>query len=74
MERTSEDGRTPAGELSKELDTVCRVLDFTPKSTEEIRGELPRSYQDKPLAAWLMQLTVEGIALQVSPGHFCLKG
>ncbi len=83
-EKTSEGGGFPRGKfpekkipeekLPQELEPLCRVLDFTPKSIDEIRGALPRSYQDKPLSAWLMRLTMEGAAVQVSPGHFCLKG
>ena len=67
------DGRLPAG-LPDELAAVWHALDLTPKSAEEIQAGLPRKYQEQPIAACLMRLTLEGLAVQVSPGHFCLKG
>lgn len=60
--------------LSHELDAVYQALDFVPKSPEEIRSRLPLAYQGGPIAVWLMGLMVEGLAVQVSPGQFCLKG
>ncbi len=66
-------GRMPK-KLSCEMDAVYQILDFTPKSMEEIRRGLPPAYRNGQITAWLMGLMVEGLVIQVSPGHFCLKG
>ena len=64
--------RLPEG-LSEDLAAIYRQLDFVPKSPDEIRRQLPASYRDLQITSRLMQLTMEGLAVQVSPGHFCLK-
>ena len=44
--------------LSCEMDAVYQILDFTPKSAEEIRRRLPPAYQNGQITAWLMGLMV----------------
>lgn len=68
--RTEEKG---TGGLYSALAVIYEALDFYPKSLEEIRFQLPDDYQDKQIIAYLMQLCVENLAVQVSPGHFCRK-
>ncbi|MCI8288084.1 MAG: DNA-protecting protein DprA [Lachnospiraceae bacterium] len=60
--------------LASELAAVFRVLDFTPQTPEEIREKLPEKYQRIQVITCLMQLCVEALAVQVSPGRFCLRG
>ena len=62
----------PAG-LPKELAEVLGALDFEPKSTEEIRGLLSAKYPEKHIVTCLMQLCMENLAVQVSPGRFCCR-
>ena len=60
--------------LPGELAELCRALDFSPKSPEEIRQGLPEDYEEKQIITGLMRLCLENLAIQVSPGHFCRKG
>ena len=60
--------------LSPELAAVLAALDFTPQTPEEIRMKLPAKYRNIQIIPCLMQLCMEALALQVSPGRFCLKG
>lgn len=60
--------------LPPELAAALDVLDFTPQTPDEIREKLPEQYRDTQVIASLMRLCVEGLATQVSPGHFCLRG
>lgn len=55
------------------LAAVCKALDFYPKSVEEIRMQMPDAYRKQNIAACLMQLCMENLAVQVSPGQFCRK-
>ena len=64
---------TLPADLTPELTAVCRALDFTPGTVEEIRSRLPQKYQDLNLSACLIRLCMEGQAVQVSPGCFCGK-
>ncbi len=61
-------------DLPEDLARVCRVLDFTPRTAEEIGKLLPEGYQDRQLIPCLMQLCMAELAIQVSPGQFCLNG
>lgn len=63
-----------SNKLSDELAAVYEVLDFTPKSTEEIQAGMSRRYEQKDIISHLMELAMEGIAVQVSPGRFCKNG
>ncbi len=71
------EGDRTAG-LSEELAQVASVLDFNPKSLEDIRQQLSDRYQEnqypeKRIVACLMQLCMENLAIQVSPGRFCCR-
>ncbi len=57
--------------LPEELAEVCKALDFTPKSPEEICQLLSGRYSEKQIITCLMQLCMESLAVQVSPGRFC---
>lgn len=60
--------------LPEELAEVCKALDFSPRTAEEIRSLLPENYEDRQLISSLMQLCMAELAVQVSPGQFCLNG
>lgn len=60
--------------LSPELTSVLEALDFTPETPEEIRQKLPEKCGEIQMIPCLMQLCMAGLAVQVSPGRFCLKG
>lgn len=64
----------PLKPLSRELAAVYEALDFTPRSAEEIQARMPQEYRQKPVVTYLMELIMERLAIQVSPGHFCRKG
>lgn len=57
--------------ISQELLAVYRVLDFYPRSVEQIMEALPHNISQKQVVMQLMQLCMENRAVQVSPGHFC---
>lgn len=67
-------GKVQASALPGELGTVYEALDFMPKSAGEIQAQLTGKKEGKPVTAVLMELVTEGLAVQVSPGHFCRKG
>ena len=57
---------------------MASVLDFDARSPEEIRQRLWDRYPEKPypekqIVACLMQLCMEDLAIQVSPGRFCCR-
>lgn len=60
-----------AGALSPEAAAVCRALDLTPQTAEEIRRRLPEEYRHINLNACLIGLCMEGLAVQAGPGCFC---
>ena len=55
-----------------ELMAVDRALDFTPGSVEQIRGRLPMQYRGEQISVHLIRLCMEKMAVQVSPGQFCI--
>lgn len=55
-----------------ELMAVYRALDFTPGSVEQIRGRLPMQYRGEQISVHLIRLCMEKMAVQVSPGQFCI--
>lgn len=57
-----------------QLRRIYDALDFSPSSPEQIRERLSGEYTDRQAAAGLMRLCMERLALQVSPGRFCLRG
>lgn len=72
--QTSGEDHAFAPELSAELAPVYAALDYAPQSVAKILTGLPAGYGERKLIAMLLQLCMEGIAVQVSPGHFCKKG
>lgn len=56
-----------------ELAKLYQALDFYPRSLEEIRQNLPEEYSNRQIVAGLMQLCMENLAVQMSPGYFCCK-
>lgn len=70
-------GREAAAGLSAEspvLAAVYKALDFTPGSVEQIRDRLPKAFRKEQLGIHLIRLCLEGLAVQVSPGQFSLRG
>lgn len=57
-----------------ELMAVYRALDLTPSSLEQIRERLPAQYRGEQVNVHLIRLCMEKLAVQVSPGQFCLRG
>lgn len=67
-------GKAPAG-LSKEQHRIYDLLDYTPKSLEAITVQLGKSYNDcssTQINMMLMEMCVQGLVRQNSPGHFSL--
>lgn len=60
-------------EENPELSAVYGALDITPDSVEQIRERLPKRYREGQINVHLIRLCMEGLAMQVSPGHFCVK-
>lgn len=59
--------------LPPELRKVYKALDFYPQSTEQILSKLSGHYTMVELNLLLMRLCMENHAIQISPGHFCVK-
>lgn len=57
-------------ELSEDILALYRVLDFEPRSVEQIRGLLSDKIENRELIGMLMRLCVENLAIQASPGKF----
>ena len=57
--------------LSSELTSIYEALDFSPQSAEEIRGKLAGKFEERQIMMLLMELCVEKMAIQISPGRFC---
>lgn len=53
---------------------VYEALDFSPGSADEIRERLPERYRQEQINGHLIRLCLENMAVQVSPGQFCLRG
>lgn len=72
----NEERRTESGLiqiLPPKLREVYKVLDFYPQSAEQILSKLSGHYAIVELNLLLMHLCMENYAVQVSPGHFCVK-
>ncbi|MCM1096955.1 MAG: DNA-processing protein DprA [Ruminococcus flavefaciens] len=54
------------------LQAVYDILDFEPKSVEQIRAGL-QDYGEKEIVMLLIRLCMEKLAVQVSPGRFALR-
>lgn len=59
--------------LSEELKQVYETLDFSPRTPTQIQQSLSDGYSEKQVITCLMQLCMEGFAVQISPGHFCCR-
>ncbi len=60
-------------EEAPELAAVYGALDITAAPVEQIRQRLPKGYREGQIGVSLIRLCMEGLAVQVSPGHFCVK-
>lgn len=70
----AEGGREENGSrtaIREELRPIWNCLDDTPRSLEEIQGTLDGKYSVTQLGVFLMELTMEGKARQISAGFFC---
>lgn len=56
--------------LSPQLRQIYQALDLQPKSIEQIQAGLPEEYSSRQLTVQLMRLCMEGLAAQLTPGHF----
>jgi DNA processing protein len=62
--------------LPPDLKSAAEVLDFTPKDIETIHSAMNKTNTNKSMSeisTILMQLTLRGVAVQLTPGHFALK-
>ena len=64
-------------DLDKSHLEVYRLLSLFPQSADDIEEKMQRKKQDSPgvtgICLILMELCLEGHAVQVSPGQFCRK-
>lgn len=60
-------------QLPLPLSEIYDALDFAPKSVSEIKRGLTEQYEDRQIITYLMQLCMEEMAVQVSPGQFCIR-
>jgi DNA processing protein len=60
--------------LPDDLKEVALALDYTPRSISDIAELMKNKKSISELSGKLMQLTLMGAAVQISPGHFALKG
>lgn len=58
---------------SPELEEIYRLLDFSPQSAEQLGEQLSKKYGNKQIITHLLRLCVEKLAVQVSPGRFCVR-
>ncbi len=58
--------------LTEEMQCVYKLLDFQPRSMDEIRLLLPASLPASEVSIILMRLCIAGYAVQVSSGQFCV--
>lgn len=72
--REDEGFRQAARELPAELKEIYLALDDTPDSLERIAARVHGRFSSVQVNTLLMRLCVEGLAVQVSPGHFRRQG
>jgi DNA processing protein len=60
--------------LPDELKEVAQALDYTPRDIADISSHMKTKKSVQELSGKLMQLTLTGAAVQISPGHFALRG
>lgn len=58
---------------SPEMKEIYKLLDFSPKSVEQLKEHLPKEYGNTQIITHLLRLCVEKLAVQVSPGRFCIR-
>ncbi len=72
----SRGGKIETGSISlpaDEMQKVYGLLDFLPQSIDEIRAQLAEPLSSAEVGVILMRLCMEGYAVQVSPGQFCVR-
>lgn len=60
--------------LSRERREIYDALGFDPATPQQLQAKIATQYPIPRLLSLLMGLCVEGLAVQVSPGHFARKG
>lgn len=55
------------------LEKIYRLLDYSPKSAEQLQSQLSGKYGGRQIVTGLLRLCLEDMAVQVSPGRFCVK-
>jgi DNA processing protein len=60
--------------LPDDLKEVALALDYTPRNISDIAELMKNKKSISELSGKLMQLTLMGAAVQISPGHFALRG
>lgn len=68
--QSTDTGQQTQRELPLDLEEIYLVLDDTPESLERIAARVHAGFSPVQINALLMRLCVEGLAVQVSPGHF----
>ncbi len=59
--------------VASELQEIYNTLDFYPLSLEQIMTKLPDDYDHIKVNTALLQLCIENVAQQLSPGFFCRR-
>lgn len=72
--QNSDLGLSGKDQLPKPLLRICEALDFYPLPVEEIAMRMGGDCTVKEIHMGLMQLCLEEMAVQVSPGYFCRRG
>lgn len=72
--REDEGRRQTLRELPAELEEIYLALDDTPDSLERIAARVRDRFSPVQVNTLLMRLCAEGLAVQVSPGHFRRQG
>lgn len=67
-------GKARISALSEEEQLIYRLLDFSPQPIEKIAGRLSESIPLSRVSMILIRLCMEGYAVQISPGRFCVRG
>ena len=68
---TGKDRSLPS--LPKDLQQIYNLLDFTPKSAEQLLEKIPGHLTIVEMNTRLMRLCLQGLIIQQSPGYFSLK-
>lgn len=73
-EAARKEGRKTEVELSPKLAQVYGALDFEPRSVEQIQSRMAAACPVCELGPLLMTLCMKELAIQISPGYFCIPG